>query len=143
MTISFVVSSILAMAAAAGASTHPVTAQSPITPPQVIASMSGRDLFQFYCAACHGPEGRGDGPVVASLKTAPPDLRTIAARRGGQFPSGELRRFVAGEDRLVAAHGSKEMPVWGPIFYSLQPKDRLTQIRIENIVMFIESMQKP
>ncbi len=25
---------------------------------------SGKTLFQIYCTACHGPYGRGDGPVV-------------------------------------------------------------------------------
>ena len=105
--------------------------------------MSGSDLFQFYCATCHGPGGQGDGPVVPSLKKQPPDLTTIAARNGGHFPSEALVRFVSGEDRPVAAHGSREMPVWGPIFQSLEPHDRLTRIRIENVVAFIESTQKP
>ena len=25
---------------------------------------SGKALFEVYCTACHGPQGRGDGPVV-------------------------------------------------------------------------------
>ena len=114
-----------------------------MTPPLIISSLAGRDLFQFYCAPCHGSGGKGDGPVSASLKKQPPDLTTIARRNGGHFPGEKIQRFVAGDDRLVAAHGSREMPVWGPIFYSLEPHDRLTRIRIENVVMFIESMQKP
>ena len=43
------------------------TAQRPPFPPLVIASLSGGDLFQFYCASCHGRDGKGDGPVAASL----------------------------------------------------------------------------
>ena len=30
--------------------------------------MSGKDLYTRFCAACHGAEGRGDGPVSASFK---------------------------------------------------------------------------
>jgi mono/diheme cytochrome c family protein len=118
-----------------------VSAQKPLTPPLVISSLSGRDLFQFYCSSCHGREGKGDGPVAAQLKRQPPDLTTIALRNGGHFPSEAIERLVAGEDEPVEAHGSREMPVWGPIFRSLEPHDRLTRIRIANTVTFVESLQ--
>jgi mono/diheme cytochrome c family protein len=143
MRFTFALSSAAAVAVSVGVWSQPAAAQRPLTPPLAISSLSGADLFQFYCATCHGHEGKGDGPVVPSLTKQPPDLTTIAARNGGHFPGEALVRFVAGDDRLVAAHGSREMPVWGPIFRSLEPHDRLTRIRIENVVAFIESMQKP
>ena len=118
------------------------SAQRPVTPPLVISSLSGRDLFRFYCASCHGLTGKGDGPVASSLTKTPPDLTTIAERNGGMFPSEWLERFVAGDDRPAAAHGSREMPVWGPIFQSLEPRDRLTPVRIANVVAYVESLQK-
>jgi hypothetical protein len=136
-------SGVVAVAVSVGGWSHDAAAQRPLTPPLAMSSLSGGDLFRFYCASCHGYEGKGDGPAASSLKKQPPDLSGIAARHGGHFPSEELRRFVAGDDRLVAAHGSREMPVWGPIFQSLEPRDPLTRIRIENVVAFIESMQKP
>jgi mono/diheme cytochrome c family protein len=139
----FGLSSAVAVAVSLGAWSRDAAAQRPLTPPLAMSSLSGGDLFRFYCATCHGYEGKGDGPAVSSLKKQPPDLRGISARNGGHFPSEELRRFVAGEDRLVAAQGSREMPVWGPIFHSLEPRDPLTRIRIENVVAYIESMQKP
>jgi mono/diheme cytochrome c family protein len=43
----------------------------------------GRSFFAANCATCHGPEGRGDGPLAAGLARPVPDLTTIAARRGG------------------------------------------------------------
>lgn len=110
-------------------------------PPFVISSRSGRDLFQFYCSTCHGREGKGDGPVASSLKRPPPDLTTIARRNNGHFPSDAIVRLVSGEDQPVGAHGSREMPVWGPMFLGLEPHDRLTRIRIENVVRFVESIQ--
>jgi mono/diheme cytochrome c family protein len=126
-----------------GAGVRPAVAQRHLTPPVVISSLSGGDLFRFYCTSCHGSDGKGDGPVAATLKTPPPDLTRIAARNGGHFPSEELQGFVAGNERPIAAHGSREMPVWGPIFQSLEPHDRLTRIRIESVVKFLESIQKP
>jgi mono/diheme cytochrome c family protein len=42
------------------------------TTPRELAS--GRQLYATYCVACHGPEGRGDGPSAAGFATKPFDL---------------------------------------------------------------------
>ena len=132
---------VLAVTMSVALSTGGAEAQKPLTPPLVISSLSGRDLFQFYCSTCHGREAKGDGPVASTLKRRPPDLTTIARRNGGQFPSEAIVRLVTGDDQPDGSHGSREMPVWGPIFRSLEPHDRLTRIRIENVVGYIESIQ--
>jgi len=109
--------------------------------PLVIPSMSGGDLFRFYCASCHGRDGKGDGPIAAALTRRPPDLTTIARRNGGPFPTDQVAGFVTGNREPTLAHGSAEMPVWGPIFRALDRQDRMNRIRIENVVAFIESIQ--
>lgn len=116
----------------------------PKSRPLVISSMYGRDLFNFYCTTCHGRDGRGGGPVAPALKVAPPDLTTIALRSGGMFPKARVEALVTGEgDPLVVAHGSREMPTWGPIFQALDPgEDTMTRIRIANIVDYLESLQR-
>lgn len=136
IAVAVVSSVVLATAAFAGRA----QAQRPITPSLAMTSLSGRDLFQFYCASCHGRGGKGDGPVAVSLKRQPPDLTTIASRHDGRFPTEEIERFVSG-DTVSTAHGEREMPVWGPIFMSFEPHDRLTRIRIENVVAFVASLQ--
>ena len=111
-------------------------------PSLVISSLYGGDLFQFYCASCHGRDGKGNGPAASSLKTQPPDLTLVARRSGGTFPTKRVEALVTGDEPLpTPAHGSKDMPVWGPIFRSLDPSDRRTRIRISNIVAYLESMQ--
>jgi mono/diheme cytochrome c family protein len=110
-------------------------------PPLLIPSLTGGDLFRFYCASCHGRQGKGDGPMVSALNRRPPDLTIIARRNGGQFPTDQVERFVTGAREPTLAHGSAEMPVWGPIFQALDPHDRMNRIRIENVVAFIESIQ--
>jgi len=112
------------------------------TPPLVISSMVGRDLFQFYCATCHGADAKGSGPAAGALKTPPADLTIIAKRNGGLFPRAQLTAFVANGDPLVAAHGSRAMPVWGPIFRALDPSDTRATIRIDNLVAYLESLQQ-
>jgi mono/diheme cytochrome c family protein len=109
----------------------------------VIPSLAGQDLFSFYCATCHGSDATGNGPVATALKVPPPDLTQLARRNGGRFPRERVVQFVAGGGpTLRGAHGSPAMPVWGPIFRTLDPSDeRLALIRIENVVQYLESIQ--
>lgn len=108
-------------------------------PPLIIESMTGQDSFTFYCAPCHGADGKGDGAAAAALKTKPADLTLIVRRAGGTFPRQEIEAFVTGAGRPVPAHGSGDMPVWGPIFRSLDPSDTRVKIRIANLVTFSRS----
>jgi mono/diheme cytochrome c family protein len=104
--------------------------------------MAGQDLFSFYCSSCHGRDGKGNGPMAAVLKVPPADLTTLRRRNGGIFPKERLVGFVAGGGTMLSgAHGSNEMPVWGPIFMTLDPSDRLAVIRIENVVQYLETIQ--
>jgi len=114
-------------------------AQTQAPPPLVVDSMSGKDLFQFYCATCHGPDGRGKGPVGAVLKTPPADLTKIAERRGGAFPRAEIVGFVSEGPAVIPAHGTIEMPVWGPIFRDVRGNDKL---RVYNLKHYIDSIQE-
>jgi mono/diheme cytochrome c family protein len=109
--------------------------------PLVIPSLYGGDLYRFYCASCHGREGKGDGPVASALNRRPADLTIIAKRNGGRFPADRVERFVTGDREPTVAHGSAEMPVWGPIFQALDPQETLNRIRIANVVAYIESIQ--
>jgi mono/diheme cytochrome c family protein len=111
-------------------------------PPLVIQSVEGRDLFEFYCATCHGRDGTGGGPVAPALKTAPPDLTLIARRHGGGFPRAWVEEFVTKDGAAAPTHGTYDMPVWGPVFRGLDPSDTRAAIRIANVVKYIESLQK-
>ena len=100
---------------------------------------SGRDTYAFHCAACHGRAGKGDGPVAPTLRAAPPGLTTIARRRGGRFPQAEVTAFIVG--RRPAAHGSSDMPVWGPLFRELNPFDSRVDVRLLRLVDYLQSIQ--
>jgi hypothetical protein len=107
----------------------------------LISSLEGRDLFRAYCASCHGADGKGGGPVAPALKNDLPDLTTIAKRNGGIFPAERVRRIIAGEDAIIA-HGSREMPVWGPIFHQIELDRDFGNVRLHNVTNHIESIQQ-
>ena len=64
-----------------------------------LLSYTGPQLYQRFCASCHGPQAYGDGPVAATLKVMVPDLTRIARRQqGGEFPeSGSARSSMGGQ----------------------------------------------
>jgi mono/diheme cytochrome c family protein len=76
---------------------------------------SGHDTFLRYCASCHGAEGRGDGPLAASLTKPPSDLTQLAKKSGGRFDERAVMSVIDGR-RALAAHGTRDMPVWGAVF---------------------------
>jgi mono/diheme cytochrome c family protein len=110
----------------------------------VLAEM-GAEAFPRYCASCHGLRGEGDGPAAEALRTRPADLTRIAARRGGSFPDGEIARFIDGRFAL-AAHGSREMPIWGERFGETIPEtsvaEEITRGRIAVLVEYLKSIQR-
>ncbi|MFN4140369.1 c-type cytochrome [Aestuariivirga sp.] len=79
----------------------------------------GKTEFMLRCAACHGPGGKGDGAVGQLLKVPPPDLTRIAERNGGTFPFQRIYDIIDGR-QAIAAHGTREMPVWGDSYRAEQ-----------------------
>lgn len=76
---------------------------------------TGKKQYMKYCATCHGPNGTGTDGVASRLFTKPPtNLTTLAKENGGKFPMMEVINVVKG-DSPIAAHGTREMPVWGQI----------------------------
>jgi len=108
----------------------------------LVESLDGPSLFQASCAACHGSEANGAGPAASALTTAPPDLTRISERNGGTFPFTRIEKFISGESLNEGAHGSREMPVWGPIFGQIAWDQDLGSVRIYRITKYIESLQK-
>lgn len=132
----------LALLAAAGlALAAPAFAQTKINkePIKPIASVSGAATFNAYCTVCHGPAGKGDGPAAKALVKPPADLTTITKRNNGKFPATSIKMQIAGEG-MVPAHGTRDMPMWGPVFKSTE--GTASELRLKNLVDFLEGMQE-
>jgi len=105
------------------------------------SAADARQMFQTYCAACHGKEGKGDGPVAKTLKATPPDLTKLSARNRGTFPAIKVRRSIEGAIE-VPAHGTPDMPVWGALFVGLDHDPALKELRIDKLTDYLQSIQK-
>ena len=102
----------------------------------------GARLFFNHCAACHGENGEGGGPVAATMRVTMPNLRTLAMRNGGVFPADAVAAYIDGRE-LTAAHGDRQMPIWGDVFRGPEPgaTERTVRRRIAALVELIASLQ--
>ena len=108
--------------------------------------MSGEQLYGRFCAACHGAQGRGDGPVAASFKVEVPDLTLIARRAGGSYPRDRIEQIIDGR-YILGSHGSRTMPVWGEDLNRLEignpDAERATRVVIGRLANYVWQLQKP
>jgi mono/diheme cytochrome c family protein len=100
----------------------------------------GRTQYQSSCAACHGIDGKGDGPVAKELKTLPADLTVLAKNNNGMFPYDMVYQVIDGRNSSIASHGTREMPIWG---YRFGPPEafRFKQ-RILAVIDYLKTIQE-
>lgn len=139
MRQALLVSAVVILIASAPAGSQGIAPQAPF-PSEWLPS--GEVMYRQFCAACHGSHAKGNGPAAPTLKRQPPDLTTLAKRHGGKFPYdyvSSVLRFGPGS----SAHGSPDMPTWGPIFQTADKKDeRAVQDRIRNLADYLASLQR-
>jgi mono/diheme cytochrome c family protein len=123
----------------AEAQSKPAVHKAPV-PPTIAAS--GKQTYMHYCASCHGVDARGNGPAAFVLKTPPPDLTMLAKRHGGKFPHEYVSDVLRFGTRIVS-HGSSDMPIWGPIFGSMENYNEVAvRKRIKDLSEYLASLQE-
>ncbi len=110
-----------------------------------LSHYNGKQLYYRFCAACHGEQAEGNGPVAPFFKLEPPDLTGLAKRRGGQYPAEDIRKIIDGRD-VPGPHGSRQMPVWGMEFYYADTgnpdKQKQVEVLIDRLVEYLRTIQK-
>lgn len=109
-------------------------------PVKQAAPLSGAGMFKDYCAVCHGKDAKGDGPAASALKQKPANLTTLAKRHDGKFPDVYVEQVLRNGVK-APAHGDAEMPVWGPLFRSMDSDPEIMYVRISSFVSYIKSLQ--
>ena len=74
-------------------------------------------IYGQRCANCHGPGGRGDGPMAAALPVAPPNFRATVQRLSNR----QIRRVIA--------EGKGAMPAFDPALRPSEVNDMLQMVR--------------
>jgi len=110
-------------------------------PVKTTSPSSGTEMYNTYCAVCHGKDGKGAGPAAEALKVPPTDLSELSSKNGGKYPSAHVASAIQGDVNLPT-HGSKDMPIWGDLFWHMsQGHEGEVQMRIANLNKHIESLQ--
>ena len=134
-----IVSGAIALLTVCSGGTYPVCAQE-----QVVLT-SGKLEYQHYSASCHGPTGKGDGPMSDLWKKPPADLTQISKKNNGQYPFWRVYRVIDGREEVVS-HGPRAMPVWGSRFLAQEGGSALDEHavlgRILALVYYVESLQE-
>lgn len=117
-------------------------------PAQAQDVRAGAQTYERYCAACHGAEGTGFGPMRAVLTLHPTDLTALQATNNGHFPIERVVRRIDGRDPLVS-HGSP-MPIYGAFFedrdvglQSERGQTILTSQPVVDLVAYLQTLQNP
>jgi mono/diheme cytochrome c family protein len=101
----------------------------------------GKQMYVSYCAPCHGVDGRGNGPTAVALIVKPIDLTALARANGGKYPAIHVNSVLQFGSTLPA-HGSADMPVWGPILGTMEHGNQQSrQLRIANLNSYLKSIQ--
>lgn len=105
----------------------------------------GKELYSKYCASCHGIQGKGDGPVSGDLKVKVADLTLLRSKNNNAYPLDKVMSSIDGT-RIVRAHGTRTMPVWGEVFRQEHAKDKYTELtsllKAKLIAEYVSTMQK-
>ncbi|MBA3908896.1 MAG: cytochrome C [Rhodobacter sp.] len=111
---------------------------------------TGAEDYATFCAACHGPSGKGDGPAAAGLDKRPADLTRLSMRNGGVFPGTTVMAKIWGYTGLTpgAGDGGSPMPQFGPLLQGeLVPYDGSdgiatpTPVRLVQLAEHLRSLQ--
>jgi len=105
----------------------------------------GKQSFEGRCAVCHGLDGKGSGIVAKLLTQKPTDLTQLSKANAGVFPFGHVYQAIDGRN-IPAAHGSREMPVWGREFADqagpTQKTDSYVRGKVLELIVYLESIQE-
>ncbi len=104
-------------------------------------SVTGQQLFDDHCAGCHGPDGKGKGPLAGDREKQPADLTGITKRNNGQFPADRIAEIIRYGGGLPGHEQDHVMPVWGKVF-SGECGPAFSRRAVVELNRYLETLQK-
>ncbi len=93
---------------------------------EVAQAGEGEKLYRFYCAQCHGTEGKGDGPnVTGDFPVDPRDFTQTAEMN--KLSDSDIRNVII--DGGPIADKSPMMPPWGKTLTEKQVDGLIAHLR--------------
>ena len=86
---------------------------------------AGKAKYDQFCATCHGPEGKGDGPGAAALDPKPRDLSN--AEFTSTISNEHIYKVIREGGPSVGL--SATMPPWGSALSEAETWDIIAYIR--------------
>jgi mono/diheme cytochrome c family protein len=102
---------------------------------QRVLPVDGSNLYQHYCAACHGEEGHGNGPASRLVKSPVPDLTLIIVRDNG-FDPVHVQKHIEG------AYAVDPMPDWHSVLRTTYDSDAMERLIARNLTVHVQGLQK-
>lgn len=118
--------------------------------PQQAKQNFGKMEYDAKCAVCHGTLGKGDGYYKPYLTKSPPDITALSKSNQGVFPFQRAYEMVDGRGQAVAAHGTRDMPIWGNDYIARAREDYMdvpydpemyARTRILALLDYVERLQ--
>jgi len=91
----------------------------PLTP---VSLARGKKVFETFCLVCHGPEGKGDGPLIPKFPNPP----SFTSRAVKDYPEGRIFHTVTRGFGMMASYASQ-----------ISPEDRW------KLVQYVQTLQHP
>ncbi len=85
---------------------------------------NGSLVYEKHCLACHGPQGKGDGPTGKMLKPPPADFTSAASKKKSE---ADLRQIIEN-----GKPGTAMVP-W---------KGQLSETDIMNVLAYLSTLRK-
>lgn len=82
----------------------------------------GKQAYETFCLVCHGPAGKGDGPLIPKFPNPP----SFTSRNIREYPDGRIFHIVTKGSGMMPPHASQ-----------ISPEDRW------KIVHYVRSLQQP
>jgi mono/diheme cytochrome c family protein len=103
---------------------------------------SGQEMYEQYCAGCHGNDGQGLGSAAHYCTVPPAKLALLAKRNHGVFPASHVCQVLhSGTGKRPEGQGY--MPVWAPLLQSMNgDKPETTETRIANLTEYVKTLQE-